>query len=1176
MAIALLVFGVSSLSAMAQTRSTTASLSGIVTDPSGARISKAKVTIESADIGVSRSVTTNAVGQFSFALLPPANYTLTVNAKGFRTIRQTKILLSVGSSVTDNVTMTIGASQQVTVTAATPLLQTRSANVGTTVSSRQIQQLPLNLRNVVGLVTLNSSVNNQAQQQTLKSGGQEDTADQDISFLNFGGGFFGSTAFMLDGGWDTALDWGGVVYVPSVADVQEFKVLNNAFTAQYGWSTGNVVNIVTKSGTNKFHGEVYDFLRNQAMDANTFFNNRNGIRKTSDHREQFGFALGGPLYIPKLYPQRNKTFFFVNYEGLRLNGAGTDSEVVPTKSEESGNFTSLMGAQIGTDALGRPIYAGEIYNPYTTRQVVATYGPDAGKTVMIRDPYPNNVIPGSGVGSIDPRAAKFASGNFWPGPENPGSGFNFNVTAAAPTSSDEFDVRIDQNLGPKTRVYGRWSQKAESKTGTPEFYGGSDPAGPGVVDPNNRYSVALGMTQVISPTFLATANLTFVRWIEQNHTQSYGFKSSTLGLPAVIDTYSPQFPQVNITGYAPLGARAGFGEFRQPRNVGSLSVDFDKTAGQHSISFGYMGVLLQDNGGRIAPTVFNFGNTMTAGPDPNNPTSGTGNGFASFMAGAGTSGSTGYNQFPASTVYYHAAYLQDDWQAAQHLTLNLGLRYSLQTPVTERYNRQAHFDYHALNPISLEVGKPFYGEVVYSTPGNRFEYKPNWLDFAPRVGFEYGITPHLVMRGGFGIFYTKNMYGAAEDPGYSQSTSWTPSLDGISVYQSLSNAFSTGILTPTGNSLHGLTNVGYGGGGTNPNRPDPMVKQYMLGVQYAFSPSNVLDVSYVGNQGTNMILGGMNYGELDPKYLSMGSALNTPVANPFYGVIKDSSCGLNDPTVPQAQLLLPYPEFCGGATAGSQPIGFSIYNALQVNYRYRATSNLTFMASYTYSKFLDDVGGPESWASINSGGGSIRNYYNLKGDKSVDGSDVPQSAVLNYIYKLPVGKGQRFGGTMKGATNAVLGGWQVAGITTMKAGFPLSIGNGGADPASLWGGGQHATLVPGVSAKSGMCQTGESVKQGTCWFNPNAFAQTPAYHFGDAPRFFSNLRAPGYFDTDLSFQKMFHLTHHFHAQFRAEFFNVFNHVNFHSPDTNFGDATFGQIVSTGSPRQVQLALTISR
>jgi hypothetical protein len=1171
-----LVVGVSPHIASAQTMGTTASLSGTVSDPTGALIPKATIKLVSSENGVSRTGSTNSLGQFSFALLPPSSYTLTVEAKGFRTTRQTGIVLAVGDSLTDNVKMTIGTTQQVTVTAAAPLLQTQSADVGTVVSSRQIQQLPLNLRNVVGLVTLNSSVNNQAQQQTLSSGGQEDTADQDISFLNFGGGFFGSTAFLLDGGWDTADGWGGVVYVPSVADVQEFKVINNAFTAQYGWSTGNVVNIVTKSGTSKIHGQIYDYLRNQAMDANTFFNDRNGIEKTPDHREQFGFALGGPLYIPKFYAQTDKTFFFVNYEGLRLNGAGTDSEVVPTKAEEQGNFSALLGAQIGTDALGRPVYAGQIYNPYTTRQVVATSGPDAGQMVTIRDPYPNNIIPASGPGSIDELSNKLAGGSYWPSPINPGSGFNFNVSAAAPTHSDEFDIRIDHNFNANTRIYGRWSVKNEAKTGTPEFYGSSDEAGPGVNNPDNRYSVALGLTRVISPTLLVSTNLTFVRWVEQNHTQSYGFQPSSLGLPALIDSYSPQFPQINITGYAPLGARNNFGEYYQPNNTGSLSIDFNKTAGPHSLSFGYMGILLQQNGGRIAPTVFNFTNSMTAGPDPTNPSSGTGDGFASFMTGAGSSGSTGFNAFPAPTSYDHGVYVQDDWKAARNLTVNLGIRYSLQTPVRERYNRQAYFDYHALNPISVEVGKPYYGEIVYNTPGNRNDYHPNWSDVAPRLGFEYGITPHLVMRGGFGIFYTTNRYGAGNSPGYSQSTPWAPSLDGITVDQSLSQAFSSGVIAPTGNSLGGLTNVGYGGGGTNPYRPDPMVKQYMFGFQYGFTPSDVLDVSYVGNQGTNMILSSMNYGELDPKYLSMGSALNNLVPNPFYGIIQNSSCGLNDKMVPQAQLLLPYPEFCGGASAEQQPIGFSNYNALQVNYRVQATHDLTFMASYTYSKFLDDVGGPESWGSINGGAGSIRNYYDLSADKSVDANDVPQSAVLNYIYTVPVGRGKRFGGGMSRAANNVVGGWQISGITTMKAGFPLAIGNGGSNPASLWGGDQHATLVPGVSPKQGTCSNGNSVKRGTCWFNPNAFAQTPSYQFGDAPRYFSNLRAPGYFDTDLSLEKMFGLSHHFNAEFRAEFFNVFNHVNFQAPDTNYGDSTFGQVVNTQAPRQVQLALTISR
>lgn len=1175
LAVALLVLAaalIASTRLQAQTLTSTASLSGTVSDQTGAVVPKATVKIVSSDTGVARMFVTDSSGGFSFALLPASTYSLTVEAQGFNTAKQERIVLSAGASVTDNVKLQVATtSEQVTVTSATPLLQTDSANVSTMVSTRQVQDLPLNLRNVTGLVLLNSSVNNQTQQQILASGGAEDTADQDESFLSFGGGFFGTTAFLLDGGWNVSEGWGGTIYVPSADDVQEFRVQSNSFSAQYGWSTGNVVNVITKSGTSDFHADIYDFLRNQALDANTFFNNRNGVKKVPDHRQQFGAAGGGPLYIPGIYKQRDRTFFFANYEGLRLNSAGVDSEVVPTSDEEAGNFSAMLTTnQVGTDALCRPIYTGEIYNPYTTRQVTATCGPKTGQTVTIRDPYSGNI-----VSPLDSLAKTFASGKYWPAPANPGSGFNFNVSASQPTFSDEYGIRIDHNINQSTRIYGRWSQKFETKSGTPAYYGSGDIAGPEVSNPNNRYSIALGGSHVFSPSFVTNANATFVRWVEGNHTQSFGFKSSSLGLPAMIDAISPQFPQINATGYAPLGARAGFGEFRSPNNTGSLSVDFSKIAGKHSFTFGYMGVILQNNGGRISPTVFNFSNTMTDGPDPTAPTV-DGDGFASFMAGAGSSGYTGFNAFGAPTRYFHGEYIQDDWKAGRNLTLNLGIRYEVQTPVKERRNQQAFFDYHALNPVSVETGKPVYGEIVYNNQGNRGLYYPNWSDFAPRFGFSYSIMPKLVMRGGWGLYYTVNLLGSGPNPGYSQQTPWSATLDGLAPYQPLQQAFSTGILPVTGNSLGGLTNVGIGGGGIDPARPDPRVKQFMLGLEYAFTPDNMLDVSYVGNRGTKMILGSMNYGQLNPKYLSMGTALNTLVENPFYGAITSSSCGLNNSTVPQAQLLLPYPEFCGGDGASQEPVGTSNYNALQLNYTHRETAGLTFMASYTYAKFLDDVGGPEEWGSINSGGGSIRNYYDLGAEWSVDSTDIPQAVVLNYVYAIPVGKSKRFGSNMNAAADAVIGGWQVAGISTFKAGFPLSIGNGGANPSSVWGGNQHSTLVPNVSQKDGTCKNGEQVGHDVCMFNPAAFQQTPSFQFGDAPRYFPHLRAPGYNDTDLAIQKWFTIRENYRIQFRAEMFNFVNHPNFTSPDAGFGDKTFGQSSNTMGPRQVQLAIKIYR
>ena len=461
-----------------QSSSSTASLSGTVSDPAGARVTKATVIVNNPEKGITRTFKTDAAGQFSFSLLPAGTYALVVESPGFTKTKQEGIVLRVGDSVTESITLTIGASEQVTVSATAPLLQTESANVSTEVSSRQIEELPLNLRNVTGLVLLNSSVNNQTQQQILASGGAEDTADQDESFLSFGGGFFGTTAFMLDGGWNVSMGWGGVIYVPSAEDVQEFKVQSNSFSAQYGWSTGNVVNVITKSGTSSFHGDAYDFLRNQAMDANTFFNNRNHIKKTPDHRQQFGIAGGGPLYIPGVYRQRDETFFFANYEGLRLNSAGVDNQNMPTSSQESGDFSALLGAQTGTDALGRPVYKGEIYNPYTTRQITV-----GGKPETIRDPYPGNIIPASGAGAIDSLAQRFASGKYWPGPQNPSGQYNFNATASQPTTSNEYGIRrrsqhqsIDPHLwamvsevrGESRHASLRWLRREHRRAGSLE------------------------------------------------------------------------------------------------------------------------------------------------------------------------------------------------------------------------------------------------------------------------------------------------------------------------------------------------------------------------------------------------------------------------------------------------------------------------------------------------------------------------------------------------------------------------------------------------------------------------------------------------------------------------------------------------------------------------------------
>lgn len=1139
-----------------QTLASTASFSGSVSDSSGARVANANVNLNNAEKGITRATKTDTEGNFSFALLPAGTYTLTVQATGFKTSKQEGITLEVGQSASQAVNLTIGSTEQVEVTAEAPLLQTDNANVGAEISTKQVTELPLNLRNVFNFVELNSSVNNLSQRQTISSGGQQGSADQDVSFFNFGGGYFGTTAFLLDGAWDASEGWGGVIYVPSPDNVQEFKVQQNTFTAQYGWSTGNVINVVTKSGGSRLHGDVYDYLRNGALDSNNYFNNLNSLPRPNSHRNQFGVALGGPVYIPGIYKQTNKTFFFFNYEGHRDHNAGQYSGTVPIPAFRNGDFSKLLGAQLGTDALGRPILAGQLYDPFSTRQL------PGGS--FIRDPIPGNnlttyVSPYTGGTLINSIGQTLI--NYYPTPSNALSN-NWSATGLQADYSDEYSGRIDHNFSDRTRLYGRYSYKKEYKDEEAAFFGAGDPAGPGQRNPNNRWNIGLGLSEVLSPTFTMSVNLGGMKWVEGNDVQSHGFQASSLGLPGFIDTNSPQFPIVSVTSYLPEGPVAGAGQGAFPRAATSGSVDFVKVRGAHQLSFGYMAVATDENGGRYHFTPFNFNNLFTAGPDPTSPTSGTGDSSASMLMGLPASGNTGVSIQEVTRTWFHGVYLQDDWKATRKLTLNLGIRWEVQRPVTDRYNRQAWFDYKAVNPISTAVGQNYLGEQVFATSGNRGLFNTSYKNFAPRIGFAYQVMPKLVMRGGYGIFYPPSFRGTGPAPGFSSDTPYVASNDGgLTPANTLNTAFSGGLVPVSGSALDGFTNVGFGVTAVSRNRKTYYDQQWMFGFQYAPTSNDVLDITYVGNHGVHVDASGLNLNQLDPKYFSMGNALLNQVPNPFFGHITSSGCSLDQPTIQQGQLLRPYPEFCD-ISETQDPAGGSHYNALDVNYTHRVTQGLTLLASYTFSKFIDNVGGPENWASASSNfSENIRNVYNLAAEKSVDATDTPHSFVLSYVYELPVGRGRKFGSGMNGVVNAVVGGWQTSGTLTLKEGFPLTIGSSG-NGLNYFGAGQHVDVIGDYHIAN---------PSRTEWFNTAAFAVAGPWSLGNAPRYFSDLRAPGYKNWDMSIQKYFPIEERFRLQFRLDMFNAFNHTNYYSPNTVMGPG-FGTITSAWTPRQMQAAL----
>jgi hypothetical protein len=1182
--------------AWAQAEAFSASLSGFVLDNTGAVVPEATVTLSNPEKGFTQTLPTQPDGTYAFTLLRPGTYTLKVEKGGFRTYVQSGIVLTVGQTATQDVKMQLGAvTQEVTVTAGAEILNTTTANVGQTVAERQVVELPLDTRNVFVLVTLNASVNNSSQYQVVNGSGQQDTADQDFYFMNFGGGRFGTTGVLLDGHWDVGGDWGGYMYVPSVDDTQEFAVQTNSFSAQYGWSTGNVMNAVTKSGTRDFHGDVWEFLRNSDLDANNYFANAAGLPRPPFRRNQFGGTAGGPLYIPKLYEKRDKTFIFGDIEALRQSAPGTFTTTLPTALMRTGDFSELLGStSVGNDALGRPIYPGEIYNPFSTRlltngttdtvtslPVACPVIPPATSppaTCYIRDPIAGNVLSSSTV-PINAVSSNFLQ--YWPKATSTALASNYVYSAAAVSNwPEEYSIRVDQNISDKSRLFGRWSQKREFKSLGADVYGATDPGGGGGNALDNRYDIAFNYTRTFNPSLVMSVNAGGSRWAEGNAMQAYPFNPSTLGLPSFLDSVSNEFPNIGVDGIGGLGpgsVSSGAGEGSFPRDVGSISVDFTKTHGPHTMTIGFMGVAHANTGGRMAVTGFHFPLGMTEGPDPTAPYTGTttilgtGYGFASFLLGTGDNkganggaNGTALNQFGAFTKKMFGWYFQDDWKATRKLTVNLGLRYDYQPGPTERYNRTQWFNFSAANPISTQVGFTVPGEMVFAgTGGERDAFIAQKDNFAPRIGLAYQVMNKLVMRAGFGMFYIQSYQLGLSTDGYSQATPYVGTVDGITPLNLISNPFPNGLVEPTGRSLGGLLDVGYSvGTALQHTRTTPYVEQWMYGLQYALTPNDMIDVTYLGNHGVKLPFGSTQANQLTPQDLAQGStALLLKENNPFSTYITSSGCGLNAAQVPAFQLLLPYPEYC--SVSNSEPPGsFSTYNAAEISFRHRWAQSLQLGVSYTISKFIDNDGGEGSWA--NNGSTPDRNAYDLSAEKSLDGNDIPQSLVVNYVYQLPVGHGQHFASNMNRVANAILGGWQVSGITTAKSGFPLGISTS-TQNLSSFNANQHPDVVgdPHVSHPT--------INE---WFNTSAFAQPAGYEFGNGPRYMPNLRAPGIKNWDLGIEKWWHPAEKLRLQFRSEFYNAFNNVNFFAPNQTYGSPGFGTITSAMRARDIQFAMKV--
>ena len=1149
-----ILFGILLLSWSAHAQTSRASISGIITDSSGSAVADAKVTVTDLARGGVYRVQTNQAGSYLVSELIPGAYSISVEKSGFETYKVDSFALSTQQSAVLNIAMQIGSvTQTMEVKSEVQMIDPSSAALSGVVENKKIVDLPLNNRNVFSLLTLVPGVAPSAPAGQLQSDFFTDAVRFSVN-----GGLESTSDVQLDGiSAVSQSDIPGIQAVsalPSIESIQEFRIQTNAYSAEYGRSGGGVVTMVTKSGTNGFHGDLFEFLRNNAFDANNYFANASSQALPPLQQSQFGASLGGPVI-------KNKTFFFIVYEGKRLNEGSFGQYTVPTALERQGNFSQDLNAngQLQT-----------IYNPFSTR--VDANNP-SGYT---RDPFAGNMVPAN---MIDPVAAKALT--YYPQPNTAGLPFthqnNLSIFSSVLFPTDRIDFRVDHNFSETKRFFTRYNY---IKNQSGDLNSWNSPATPtnGLMTWDSHDAV-VDYTQTFGSSTVLDLRGGMNRFVASRPSYGYGFDLTTLGLPADIKAYAQQggellFPNFNVQDYSSLGPTGGAyytSANTRYNGLASLSRVFGKQTVKvgGDIRFFYLNFF--QYGSAFSES---FSRNMTQGPDALTPSNVAGDGFASFLLGTGDSGSSSYAVKPANANRYYAGYLQDDIKLTSKLTLNAGFRIEAETGTTERHNQLTAIDPSALNPISQQVGFNVTGGYLFAggSLGGRairgLEWKPN-----PRIGLAYQVNAKTVIRSGYGIFYGITHTGATDaytGSPYSTATPVLATLDSVTPNALLNNPYPQGFTYPQGAAAGLASGVGTTlQSGWPQALRTPYNQQWNFSIQRELGSGTLLQVAYAGNKGTH--LGAFeccgttpNMDQLSPSLVNAQNGLLQLVNNPFYGTITTGT--LSQPQVQRGQLLLPYPEWTAVLPSNSA-WGDSSYHSLQVFFQKRFGSGTSITASYTWSKMMSDIAdGRWNDATVNSAG-EIRSWYCFSCEKAVSSYDVPHRLVVNFTYELPFGRGKRFGAGWNGVTNLLLGGWQTNGILTLASGQPLSI-SVAQNTSFSFGGGQHADYT-GIDPNLGGQQ---SISE---WFNTASFAQPANYTFGTLGRTLTAVRGDWLKNMDFSLFKNFNIKERFNLEFRAEAFNLSNTVVYGNPNTSLGSNSFGVVTSqANSPRQIQLGLKL--
>jgi outer membrane receptor protein involved in Fe transport len=1143
------------LAATLYAQSPQGTITGTVSDAQGGRVANATVTALHVATNQRFTGVSSSDGVYAIPSLPIGQFEVTVTASGFSTTKQTGVVLEVAQRLRLDLTLQVGeVSTTVTITEGVSRVQTEASSLGATIERKRIENLPLNGRHVLDLVKLVPGV----QPRVRGTDGFAQVDNQAFSQISFNGGPTYGNQIYLDGGMNTIPVHNELGVVPLLDSVEEFKVHTNALAAEFGQSNGGVISFVTKSGTNEFHGSLYEFVRNDVFDArNAFLTQRDpitGRTKPVLRFNQYGGTFGGPLYLPRFgeggpvfRSGRDRTFFFVGYERWNHRQANINRSTVPTPAERNGDFSNTR------DGTGRLI---TIYDPATTQA-----NPGGG---FIRDPFPGNIIP---TNRMDPLSLRVLA--YMPLPNvAPNNAFtnsqNYLSLQGFPTDQGEFSARIDHNIGENDRIFGRYTGTRNTRMNRAWGLGPADTDARD--DQRDNHNIIIGQTHVFSPTvlneFRANATRQYLVFVHPSFDQGW---PAMLGFPAIF----PQdaFPPVQIDGLLAIGAaRGGFAGGHRRQHTVQLSDSLTWTKGRHVIKLGTDQRWTRLNFvNRVNPSGnFTFGSGLT-----NNPLSpaGTGVSFATFLLGEVSSGSQSVRPFFSFHSWSNGSYVQDDIKVTRRLTLNLGLRYDLYSGPVERWNRSSNFDPFITNP---ETGLPGVLQYAGVTKDRHFTLPPK-TNFAPRIGFAYDVTGDgkMAVRAGYGIIYSGLESGdtagdAANSLGFSIDTAFVAAGGGpVKAFQ-----FSQGpatLLQPRGtaggpSAFRGAPTVTY----QALEAPTPYVQQWNLTLQRELPWQWVVSAIYAGNRGIHLFGANYDLNQLDPRHFALGLALQDQVTNPFFGQIATGA--LSGRTVARSQLLRPYPDYLNIRTLANHGAA-SPNHYFQFIGEKRFSHGLAAMVSYTNSKLINDS------ASSNQGNGAGGDFrigrLNRRQDRALDEGDVSQRLVVSSVYELPFGPGRHF--LKGGVLSHVIGGWQLNTIVTWETGRPLVV--------------RGANNFTGINWPDLVCNPTLSGSEQTAdrWFKTECFRNPPNFVIGNVPRTLPNTRGPGYKDVSLSVFRNFNFTERVKMEFRGEAFNAFNFVNLNEPNTTFTPNTsgvntnpnFGRILSSQPARRIQLGLRLT-